>query len=43
MMGGMIHAMNELRGIVMRAESKWTNIGTLRLAMVVKRNLDVTQ
>ncbi|KQR77270.1 AraC family transcriptional regulator [Burkholderia sp. Leaf177] len=30
----MTHAMDELRGIVMRAENKWTDIGIPRVAMV---------
>lgn len=34
MMGNMTHAMDELRGIVMRAENKWTDTGIPRVAMV---------
>jgi AraC-like DNA-binding protein len=34
MIGNMTHAMDELRGIVMRAENKWTDIGIPRVAMV---------
>ncbi len=34
MIGTMGHAMDELRGIVMRAENKWTDIGLPRVAMV---------
>jgi AraC-like DNA-binding protein len=34
MIGNMTHAMDELRGIVMRAQNKWTDIGIPRVAMV---------